>query len=138
MAAEAFDGRRRNRMGDKTRTVDDLLCQWGRHARDDAAPRWPSITLLGRAIEQGITGAAQPGVRPTTDLPRPLMIIDWCVASLRHRLREVIFIEYVRMPSASREDKVRRSGLPLGQWKFTLTVARETVVSLYFAVDAEV
>lgn len=135
--AEDFDGRRRNRMDDMTREVDQLLCQWGKHARDDAAPRWPRITLLGRAMEQGLTGAAQPGAIPTADLPRPIMIIDWAVASLRQRLRDAIYIEYVRMPGSSREQKAKRAGLPFGQWKLTISRARETVISLYNSVQSE-
>jgi hypothetical protein len=110
--------------------IDNLLTRWGKDARHDGAPRWPVNTILGRMIEQGLTGASQIGA-PEPTVPREIQIIDWCVAQLRDMKRKVIFIDYVTHPGAPEEQKRRRLGMSHTAWQNNLKGAREIILTLY-------
>ncbi len=55
--------------------VDERLMAWGRWARSDETPgALSSMTILGRLIEQGPTGAGQQGGRQS--IPEPIARVD--------------------------------------------------------------
>lgn len=76
----ARDRRTMNNMDPETKAVHIRLEQWGAETRERGSG-YPSITLLGRLMEQGPMGAGQEG-RPPVALSEAAAHIDACVAKL--------------------------------------------------------
>lgn len=118
------------RMDAEFKPIDSLLMRWAMDARYDGAPRWPTVTILGKIIDQTPTGASQIGA-PTETVPREIEVIDWCVAQLRDIKRKVIHIEYVTHSGRTKEQKRRKLGMSIAGWDRNLNVARECILLLY-------
>lgn len=74
------DRRTMNNMDPETKAIHIRLEQWGLETRD-SLNGYPSITLLGRLIEQGPMGAGQQG-KPPVDLSEAAAHVDACVGKL--------------------------------------------------------
>lgn len=68
-----------NHMDPETKSVHLRLEEWAKWAKGAEVRAWPSMTLLGRVIEQGASGAGQSG-RPPTHMPDRVAVVDAAVA----------------------------------------------------------
>lgn len=83
-----------NHMNSETRMVHARLERWGKWARENLHG-WPPATLLGRVIEQGLSGASQSG-RPPISMPADIADTDAAVARLGAIDKGVIVEYYTR------------------------------------------
>lgn len=88
------DGRALSRMEPHSREVHLRLEAWGRWAHEGNGA-WPSITPIGRMMEYGPLGAAQPGKPPIT-MPEEIAVTDAAVARLCVIDRRAIVAYYTR------------------------------------------
>lgn len=112
---------RANRMDADTKLVHARLEEWGKWAKGGEAHAWPSITYLGRWIEQGIDGAIQQG-RPPVSMPQPVAVIDAAVSRLGAVDRAVIQTYYLRWEPI--EIMARRHRMRVRQFQNVLRRAR--------------
>lgn len=71
-----------------------MLEEWARWAREGAAQMgWPRATLLARVMEQGFSGAAQPG--PTPEMPEEVLRVERAVLALKDIERKVVRKHYL-------------------------------------------
>jgi hypothetical protein len=92
IAIKQRDKRTMNHMDSESKVAHLRLEQWGRETRENLTG-YPPATLLGRLIEQGVTGAAQAG-RPPTALSDSAAKTDACVAKLCEIDRRVLRFYY--------------------------------------------
>lgn len=79
-ASAERDKRTMNNMDPETKAVHIRLERWGSETRG-GLNGYPSVTLLGRLIEQGPMGAGQQG-RPPVELSESSAHVDSCVGKL--------------------------------------------------------
>jgi hypothetical protein len=72
--------------------VDSLIEQWARWGKNGIPGAWAPITVLGKVIEQGFTGAAQPG--PVPEMGEGIAAVEKAVLSLRPIERKVVVTHY--------------------------------------------
>lgn len=72
--------------------ADSALDAWASWVRGNEGA-WPPRTLLGRIIEEGISGAAH--TREIALMPIQIVRTDRAVAKLEHPLRKVIKVYYL-------------------------------------------
>jgi len=70
-----------------------LIERWAQWGKGQVPGAWPSITLLGRVIEQGFTGASQAG--PLPEMASEVAAVEVAVLRLRDDERKVIVKHYV-------------------------------------------
>lgn len=114
------DKRTMNHMDPETKSVHLRLEVWGRWAHEEVRA-WPRITLLGRVIEQGVSGAGQQG-RPPVSMPDEIARTDAAVARLGEIDRKVIRAYYLR--EVSKEDAARQVRMRVRQFQNVLRRAR--------------
>lgn len=74
--------------------VDALLEQWAQWGKSGlSALAWPAMTLLARVIEQGFSGAAQPG--PLPEMSELVEAVERAILRLDARHRQVVVKHYV-------------------------------------------
>jgi DNA-directed RNA polymerase specialized sigma24 family protein len=73
--------------------VDALLEQWARWGKQGSGLGFPAITLLGKVMEQGFAGAAQPG--PVPEMDETVQITERAVLRLKEIRRRVIVKHYL-------------------------------------------
>jgi hypothetical protein len=89
------DLRRVNHMDPETRIVHARLEAWGAWAKDAEVRAWPSITLLGRMIDQQACGAAQSG-RPPISMPDEVAKTDAAVCKLNAIDKQAVQLYYIK------------------------------------------
>jgi DNA-directed RNA polymerase specialized sigma24 family protein len=94
--------------------------EWGRAAVPGA---WPEITLLGRVIKQGFTGAAQHG--PVPEMGEEIYAVERAVLSLRPLERRVVVTHYMHWQP--KEVSARFCQMSSGQFDRLLHRARRRV-----------
>jgi hypothetical protein len=75
------DNRTMNHMDPETKLVHARLEEWGSWAKDAEIRAWPSITPMGRMVEEGPHGAGQQ-TKPPISMPDTVAQIDSAVAKL--------------------------------------------------------
>lgn len=88
------DARAINAMNETTRFGHFWLTHWCQAIKKDNPQPWPSITLLGRIIEQGGHHGSITGTRPATDLSDEDAAVDALVAHMRGDLRIAVLAYY--------------------------------------------
>lgn len=86
--------------------ADGMLDAWASWVRQ-SLNAWPSQTLLGRIIKQGVSGAAQGGLIDT--MPEQVARTDRAVAHIEQRLQRVTKVYY--LSNAPSEVKAMRCGV---------------------------
>jgi hypothetical protein len=109
--------------------VDLQLANWGRWAKQYEAGGWPSLTLLGRLMKEGPTGAAH-GTRPPIAMPEDIARVDTGVARLAPILRRVVYVQYVEAAHLPRELKARKCGMRESRYSKKLESARYAMAAL--------
>ncbi len=89
-----IDGRTCNHMDPETRFVHGLLETWGKTCADRFRA-WPNTTVLGKLIEFGPMGAAQPG-KPVESIPEDMARVDAAISKLGQIDKKVIVAYYTR------------------------------------------
>jgi predicted DNA-binding protein (UPF0251 family) len=74
--------------------ADCRLDAWASWVRGEFGGAWPTITQLGRFIEQGALGASQAGA-PLSGMPEHILEVDAAVARLEELLRTVLLVYYL-------------------------------------------
>jgi hypothetical protein len=115
------DRRTMNHMDSDTKLVHARLEEWGRWAKDADAHAWPSITYLGRWIEQGIDGAVQQG-KPPIAMPDTVSVVDAAVCKLNEIDRAIIKTYYLKWEPI--EVMARRHHMRVRQFQSVLRRAR--------------
>ena len=87
--------------------ADCRLDAWASWVKGGMAS-WPSLTLLGRIIEQGANGAAQVG-SSVLGMPDEVLVTDKAVARLDGILRPVVFVYYLTYADSA--EKAKRLGV---------------------------
>lgn len=85
---------------------------------------WPSMTMLGRVIEQGLSGAAQAGV-PLVGMPDEVLATDRAVARLDVYERKVVIVYYLTY--ADSEIKAARCGVSRATFWRRVTRAQKRI-----------
>jgi hypothetical protein len=88
------DKRRINHMDPETKQVHLRLEAWGAWAKESEIRAWPSITILGRMMEQG-SGAGQQG-RPPISMPEEISQVDAAVCKLGDIDRRAVKLYYIK------------------------------------------
>lgn len=114
------DPRYLNHMDPETRRVHARLEEWGRWSRDAEVRPYPAVTLLGRVIEQGISGASQS--RPPIAMPDAVAVVDAAIGKLGAIDKRVVQTYYLRWESP--EVMARRLQMRLRQFQAVLRRAR--------------
>ena len=119
------DGRVMNRMDSETKAVHVMLEAWGKWARHAEGNGWSPITILGRLIECGPQGSAQPG-KPPISMPDDIARIDGAVAKLGDIDKRTIIAYYTRWEPIevlarrlSMRERQMRSVLQRARWRLT-------------------
>lgn len=115
------DSRCMNHMDPETKLVHARLEAWGRWSRDAEVRPFPRVTLLGRVIEQGASGASQAG-RPPIDMPDDIARVDAAVARLGAIDKRVVQTYYLRWEPI--EVMARRNKMRVRQFQNVLRRAR--------------
>ncbi len=84
------------------------------------------MTILGRLIEQGPTGAGQQG-RPPISIPEPIARVDAAVGQLIGIERSIICIRYVYCPHLSAEQQRKKLNMSEHRWVTKLRNARRAI-----------
>lgn len=121
MAAVMRDMRGLNAMDDDTKRIHQRLEEWAASVGSDAINGWPKLTLLGRLIEQGPSGASQQG-RPPVAMSEAVSIVDAAVAKLGDIDRQVIKSYYMHWDSM--EINAMRLHMRVRQFRNVLNRAR--------------
>jgi hypothetical protein len=130
VVAVAFvrDKRTMNHMDSESKAAHIRLEQWGRETRD-SLNGYPPVTLLGRLIEQGPTGAGQTG-RPPVALSELSAHADSCVAKLCQIDQRVLRYYYQHdepMEALARKMSMRvrqaQNVLKRARWRFMAHLA---------------
>ena len=104
-----IDRRAMNHMDAETKLVHIRLEAWGNWNKGAEMKPYPEITLLGRVIEQGISGAAQ-GARPCISMPEQVQVTEMavlrCPAVDQQVLREY-YIKYAPVEIMARHCRMR-------------------------------
>lgn len=87
------DARGLNAMNEQTRIGHAYLTRWAQAVKKDNPQPWPSITLLGRVIEEGPHGAPS-GMRPVGTLSEDMAAVDALVAQMRGDVRVAVLAYY--------------------------------------------
>ena len=124
---------RANRMDTETRIVHERLEQWGRWAKDSEAKAWPEVTLLGRVMEQGPSGASQQG-KPPVRIPDAIAVVDAAVCRLTGVDRSVIQTYYLRWEPI--EVMARRHHMRVRQFQNVLRRARWRILGYIDAAES--
>lgn len=90
-----MDARVMNRMDDETRMGHMWLTRWSQAIKRDNPQPWPSISVLGRVIEQG-GHFGSTGTKPPTELAEDVAAVDKLVASMRGDCRVSVLAYYRR------------------------------------------
>lgn len=133
MAAVLRDLRALNAMDADTKRIHLRLEAWAHAVGDDTANAWPRVTLLGRLIEQGPTGASQSG-RPPVAMSDEVAVVDAAVARLGDIDRAVIKSYYMHWVST--EINARRLKMRVAQFRNVLTRARWRLTGYIDAFEA--
>lgn len=126
------DGRAMNNMDPETKLTHIRLEEWARWAKDSESREWPPITLLGKVIEQGISGAGQ-GTRPPISMPDNVAKVDAAVAKLGEIDKKAIKTYYMRWEDI--DSMARRLHMRRRQFQNVLRRARFRV-QVYMSVMA--
>lgn len=106
--------------------ADYALERWARKSANDLQPlSWPPITVLGRVIEFGISGAAQGGAR-VMEIDEVFQATDRAVARLRPRERLVVTTHYSGVWKTSKEC-ARKTNMSPETFRLILHYARGKV-----------
>ena len=89
-----LDPRALNAMNEQTRIGHAYLTRWAQEVKKDNPQPWPSITMLGRVIEQGGHYGSVSGTRPATDLSEDVAAVDALVAHMRGEMRHAVLAYY--------------------------------------------
>jgi DNA-directed RNA polymerase specialized sigma24 family protein len=114
------DGRACSHMDPQTSAVHARLEEWGKWCRD-RLNAWPQRTLLGRVIDQGFTGAAQPGAE-RADVSEDVAVTDAAVARLGQIDQRAIKAYYMRTEPI--ESSAKRVGMSKRMFQNVLRRAR--------------
>jgi hypothetical protein len=114
------DKRVMNHMDPETRVVHARLEAWGAWAKESEAHAWPSVTLLGRMIEQG-PGAGQSS-KPPIAMPDEIAAVDAAVCRLNAIDKKAVQLYYIRW--APLEIHARNMGMRARQYQNVLRRAR--------------
>jgi hypothetical protein len=123
-----------NHMDPDTKFVHARLEEWARWAKESEIRAWPSITLLGRVIEQGPTGSGQSG-RPPTDMPEQVASIDRAVCKLGDIDRGVVRTYYLKWEPIN--VMARRNSMRVLQFQRVLRRARWRIMGYLDAVEVK-
>ena len=105
------------RMDPRLKKIDDLLEELWREIRDGRIETdWQPITIIGRVMKQGVTGAAQRGA-PLAPLSRKLRLVLAAVGRLPTEQQEILAEEHGYSRQFPNGIKVRRLNRRLG-WRF--------------------
>lgn len=107
--------------------ADCRLDAWASWVRGEFGGAWPTITQLGRLMEQGAFGASQPGA-PLTGLPDHIVEVDSAVARLEELLRLVIMVYYLTY--ADSEVKAEQCGCSRATFWRRVTRGQKTIVGM--------
>lgn len=130
---EHSDKRVMNHMDPETKAVHLRLEAWAEWSKDAEVRPFPSITLLGRVIEQGISGAGQQG-RPPVSMPDPIARVDAAVGRLGDIDKRAIMIYYRRWEPI--EVMARRMKMRPRQFQNVLRRARWRLQGYLAALEA--
>lgn len=128
------DRRVMNHMDPLTRGVHIRLEHWGQATRQAIENGWPQVTLLGRMIVQGPSGASQTGHPPVT-LSEEDQHTDAAVAKLGEIDRRVITLYYhhwVTVDQVARQMRMR-----IRQTQNVLRRARWRVSGFLLALESK-
>lgn len=126
------DRRSINHMDPDTKAVHARLEGWARWASGEEVRAWPRLTLLGRVIEQGASGAGQSG-RPPISMPDHIAHVDAAVAKLGQIDKMVIRIYYG--PPDAVEVMARKANMRVRQFQNVLRRARWRVSGYLDALE---
>ena len=126
------DRRCANNMDPETREVHARLEGWARWACGEEIRAWPAVTLLGRVIEQGASGAGQSG-RPPISMPDHIAHVDAAVAKLGAVDKLVIRIYYG--PPDPVEAMARKAQMRVRQFQSVLRRARWRISGYLAAME---
>lgn len=117
------------RLENALKPVEERLQEWGRWTRHCGIHYgWPHRTALGRVIDEGPRGAAQPPA-PTV-LPTPVMEVDAAVAKLKGIRQQVLWIAYAVLPNSSSDSQRGRLNMSRYRWRYLLRESRLLVAAL--------
>lgn len=125
------DKRTMNHMDPETKAVHVRLELWASHTRGELRA-WPAVSMLGRLIEQGPTGAGQQGRGPTS-MSEEDAATDAAVARLGDIDRRVIEVYY--RSNISKEDAARSCRMRLRQFQNVLRRARWRIGGFLSAIE---
>jgi len=122
------DKRTMNHMDPETKAAHLRLEEWGQATRD-SLNGYPSVTLLGRLIEQGPMGAGQSG-KPPVSLSESAARADTCVAKLcqiDQRVLRYYYQHWVGTDEVARAMRMRprqaQNVLRRARWRFMAHLA---------------
>lgn len=121
MAAVMRDMRSMNAMDEDTKRIHLRLESWAAAVGSDCINAWPKLTLLGRLIEQGPSGASQQG-RPPVSMSHADSVVDAAVARLGDIDKRVIKSYYMHWESI--EINAARLNMRVSQFRQVLKRAR--------------
>lgn len=133
--SDGLDPRALNSMTEQTRIGHAYLTRWAQMVKKDNPQPWPSITVLGKVIEQGGHYGSVTGTRPATDLPDDLAAVDSLVSHMRGDMRIAVLAYYGKWDTLQNVSR----GL---HWRpeklsFQLRMAREVVAVAVTAGTAQ-
>ncbi len=105
--------------------VDLALEQWARWGKE-GTNGWPQVTLLGRVIEQGFTGAAQKG--PVPEMSAVIFAVEQAILQLKAIERKVVIKHYIHWQPV--EVSARYCHMSAGRFRTLLHRARRRVGEL--------
>jgi hypothetical protein len=121
-----------NAMDDDTKAVHYRLEQWGKWSKDGEVRAWPSITPMGRMVEEGPHGAGQVG-KPPISMPEPIAEVDAAVARLG-QIDQRVIKQYYRYWEPT-EVMARRLGMRKRQFENVLRRSRWRILGFLDALQ---
>lgn len=115
-----------NRLAPNLVKADTALDRFGKFYLTCDPRAWSRTTLLGRVIEFGNQGAAQPGSGPTT-IPAIIVLVDKVVAKFEQRRILVVLTVYAYRRNQPAEMQRRWAKLSKDVFDSELRIAREVV-----------
>ena len=117
------------RLEESLKPVDERLHAWGRWTREDCIKLgYPTRNAIGRIMEEGFRGAAQPP--GPTEIPDHIMAVDAAVAKLRGIRQKVLAIAYLWFPNAPPQVQRRKLNMSKHRWNILLRESRLIVASI--------
>lgn len=119
------DQRNLSHMSEQCQIGHAYLTRWAQAVKKDNPQPWPSITLLGRIIEQGGHYGSVAGTRPTSGLPDDLAAVDSLVSHMRGDTRHAVLAYYGKWETMA--VVARQLHWSTDRLKLQLRLAREIV-----------